>query len=149
MENDKDLKRRILVVDDDRSLVHIVEEVLRYEGYTVLTAFDGLEALRRVRLEPPDLIIMDLVMPKMNGYEVCRVLQASPATAGIPILMLTGQGQVDPPAKPGGKWSLEKGIQERIEGFESGALEFLSKPVGASELVAHVRKVLALADLGR
>ena len=148
METDKDLQRRILVVDDDRSLAHLVEEVLKFHGYTVRTAFDGLDALEKVQQEVPDLIILDLIMPKMNGYEVCRALQASPATAGIPVLMLTGQGLLDPPTKPGTKWSLETGIEERMEGFEAGALEFLNKPITAVDLVAQVRKTLALADLG-
>lgn len=148
MEEETDLRKHILVVDDNRSLALLVEEVLKFHGFAVRTAFDGLGALEKVQQEVPDLIILDLVMPKMNGYEVCRALQASSATAGIPILVLTAQGQVDLLAKPGTKWSLETGIEERIEGFESGALEFLNKPITASDLVEQVRKVLALADLG-
>jgi CheY-like chemotaxis protein len=148
MNEQKDLKRRILVADDNRTLVQLVSEILRHEGYAVLTAFDGLEALRKVRLERPDLVIMDIDMPKMDGYEACRVLQSSPATASIPVLMLTGKGQVDPSTAPIDKWGQEKGVEERMEAFESGALEFLSKPIRAAELLEQVRKVLALANLG-
>jgi CheY-like chemotaxis protein len=147
MKEQKDLKRRILVVDDNRPLVNLVAEILKHEGYAVLTAFDGLEAVGKARSELPDLIIMDLDMPKMDGYAACRALQSSPATARIPVLMLTGQGQVDPYTAPKDKWSQDKGIQERMEAFESGALEFLSKPVKASELLEEVRRILALADL--
>jgi DNA-binding response OmpR family regulator len=148
MKETEDLQTRILVVDDNRQLVQLIQEVLQRAGYVVLTAFDGLEGLTKARAETPDLIIMDINMPKLNGYQVCRTLQADPTTASLPILMLTARGQVDPPPHAGVPWSLEQGVQERMEGFESGALEFLSKPIAASELVAQVRKVLALAALG-
>jgi CheY-like chemotaxis protein len=148
MKEQNDLKKRILVADDNRTLVQLVSEILRHEGYAVLTAFDGLEALRKARSERPDLIIMDLDMHKMDGYAACRVLQSSPVTASIPVLMLTGKGQVEPSTAPKDKWTRDKGIQERMEAFESGALEFLSKPIMASELLEQVRKVLALVNLG-
>lgn len=147
MKEHKDLKRRILVVDDNLPLVNLVAEIVKHEGYAVVTAFDGLEALGKARSESPDLIIMDLDMPKMDGYEACRALQSSPATARIPVLVLTGQGQVDPFTAPKDKFNQDKGIRERMEAFESGALEFLSKPVRASELLEEVRRILALADL--
>lgn len=148
MNEQRGHKRRILVVDDNRTLVHLVAEILKHEGYDASTAFDGLEALEKVRSEPPDLIIMDLDMPKMDGYEACRVLQSSPATASIPIVMLTGQGQVDPYTDPKDRWEQEKGIGERMKGFDYGAVEFLSKPIKAADLLEHLRRALALADLG-
>ncbi len=131
---------RILVVDDNHSLVHVIEGVLKQHGYEVLTAFDGMEGLEKARAALPDLIILDVVMPRLDGYEVCRLLQNDADTAAIPILMLTIKGQMDDPEVDGAE--LDSRIQERMAGFEVGAIDFLSKPVSAVDLEQRVRELL-------
>jgi CheY-like chemotaxis protein len=135
-------KARILVVDDNRSLVRVIEGVLQRQGYEVITAFDGVEGFEKAKKEKPALIILDIVMPKMDGYEVCRHLQRNPDTADIPVLMLTVKGQVDEVANPEDKRDYYVRIRERLAGFDAGALEFLSKPVTAKELVKQVKRLL-------
>jgi DNA-binding response OmpR family regulator len=133
-------KARIVIVDDNRSVVRIIQVLLQKEGFEVFTAFDGLEGLQKVREEKPDLIILDIVMPRMDGYEVCRLLQDDPDTATIPVLILTVKGQVDDPDLD--ERTLETSIRERMEGYEAGAVEFLSKPIKAKELLARVKTLL-------
>jgi two-component system cell cycle response regulator len=133
-------KPRILVVDDNRSLVRIMQGLLQKEGYEILTAFDGLEGLQKAQKEKPDLVILDVVMPKMDGYEVCRLLQGKPDTAAMPVLMLTIKGQVEDPDLD--DHALETGIRERMDGYEAGAVEFLSKPIKAKELLDRVKTLL-------
>jgi DNA-binding response OmpR family regulator len=133
-------KARILVVDDNRSVVRIIQVLLQKESFEVLTAFDGLEGLQKAQEEKPDLIILDIVMPRMDGYEVCRLLQDDPDTAVIPVLILTVKGQVDDPDLD--DRALETGIRERMDGYEAGAIEFLSKPIKAKELLDRVRTLL-------
>jgi len=133
-------KGRILVVDDNRSVVRIIEVLLQREGFETLTAFDGLEGLQKAREEKPDLIILDVVMPRMDGYEVCRLLQDGADTASIPVLMLTVIGQLDDPALD--DRAIEAHIQERMEGFEAGAVDFLSKPIKARSLLHRVKTLL-------
>ena len=135
----------ILVVDDNRSIVRLVEVLLRREGFEVITAFDGLEGLEKAREEKPALVILDIVMPKMDGYEVSRILQSDPDTAAIPVLMLTVKGQVDDSSLDDG--ALETAIRERMEGYEAGAIEFLSKPIKAKELLDRVRALLWFSRL--
>ncbi len=133
-------RTRILVVDDNHSVVHIIEALLQKGGFEVLTAFDGMEGLEKAQDEKPDLIILDIVMPRMDGYEVCRLLQDSPDTAAIPILILTIRGQVDIPDPDDG--SLDLSIQEQMAGFEAGALDFVNKPIKAKELLKRVKALL-------
>ena len=132
---------RILVVDDNESLVRIIEGVLRNEGFKVLTAFDGIDGLEKAIREMPDLVILDIEMPRMNGYEVCRRLQRSEETARIPVLMLSVKGQVDTKANIDGR-TMDMRVRERNRGFEVGAIEFISKPVKARALVEQVKKLL-------
>ena len=136
---------RILVVDDNHSIVRLIGALLQKDGFEVLAAFDGLEGLQKAREEKPDLIVLDIVMPRMDGYEVSRLLQNSPATAAIPILMLTVNGQVDDPSLDDD--ALRAGIRERMDGYEAGAVEFLSKPIKAKELLDRVRALLWLNRL--
>ncbi len=135
-----DSKTRILVVDDNRSVVRIVEALLQKEGFEVLTAFDGLEGLRKAREEKPNLIILDIVMPRMDGYKVCRLLQDKPDTAAIPVLMLSVKGYIDDPSLD--DQVIESRIQEQMDGFDAGAVDFLSKPIKARELLKRVRALL-------
>ncbi|MEJ2122651.1 MAG: response regulator [Alphaproteobacteria bacterium] len=121
----------ILVVDDQRANVEMAAELLRVRGYRVDTAVSGEEALERVRTSPPDLLVMDIVMPGLDGYEVCRRLRAQPDTALLPIVLVTS---LDPYA-------------ERLKGIEAGADDFLSKPVNWPELFARVRALLRIKAL--
>ena len=116
----------VLIVDDETDVVDLVRYKLHGAGFGVLTANDGLEALRQAREHRPDLIVLDLMLPHMNGEEVCRQLKAEPDTAGIPVLMLTAKGQ---PA-------------ERIAGLEIGADDYMTKPFSPRELVLRVEAVL-------
>jgi len=136
---------RILVVDDNHSIVRLIEALLQKDGFEVLTAFDGLEGLQKAREEKPDLIILDIVMPRMDGYEVSRLLQGDPDMAAIPVLMLTVKGQIDDPSLDDD--ALEAGIREQMEGYEAGAVEFLSKPIKAKELLHRVKALLWLDRL--
>jgi DNA-binding response OmpR family regulator len=133
----------ILVVDDNHSLCNVLESVLRKAGFEVLTALDGEQGLRLAQANTPDLIILDIVMPKLDGYEVCRQLQAHPETAAIPVILLTVKGRVDDPEQS--EADLDSHVQEQLAGYEVGALEFMTKPVRASELVERVNQLLWLA----
>ena len=138
-------KARILVVDDDRPMVMLISIILKKHGYEVFTAYNGLTGLKKAREVKPDLIILDIMMPIMNGYEVCRRLQSNPDTAGIAVLMLTAKGRIDIP-RVETKRRFHSRVQERMEGFDVGAVEFLSKSVKAKELVKRVESVLWAGD---
>lgn len=88
-----DAVRRVLLAEDDRFLRKAAETALKRHGFTVVAAVDGEEALRLARAEPPDLVLLDLIMPKMQGFEVLRALKADPATAPIPVVILSNLGQ--------------------------------------------------------
>jgi len=134
-------KARILVVDDRERTVRAVQRILQKEGFEVLTALDGVTGLQKAQQEKPDLIILDVAMPGMDGYEVCRHLKADQGTAGIPVVMLTGKGRIDY-----GGLGFAQRFREQLEGFESGAVEFLTKPIRSKDLVSQVKKVLHLSD---
>ena len=117
---------RVLIVEDEPDIRELVVHHLKREGYQVATAAGGEEALRQVRAAPPDLVLLDLMLPGMNGLEVCRRLRQDPPTAGLPIVMLTAKGdEVD-----------------RVLGLEIGADDYIVKPFSPKELVARVRAVL-------
>jgi adenylate cyclase len=122
---------RILVVDDQRANVEMMAEVLRARGYEVLTAPSGDAALAQVRAVRPDLLVSDILMPGMDGYELCRRLRSDAATALLPIILVTS---LDAQA-------------ERVKGLEAGADDFLSKPVNWEELFARVRSLLRVKAL--
>ena len=126
--------QRVLIVDDNRSLVTAAQRILQKAGFEAVTAFDGSEALERVREQKPDLIILDIVMPGLDGYDVCRALRKDPDTAKIPVLLLTVKGQANSPT----------GAREKIDGFEAGAVDFMCKPVKAKELIDRVEGLLWL-----
>jgi two-component system response regulator MprA len=117
------IRPRILVVEDDVRLAATLERVLAAEGHDVELAGDGLEAVRRAHEHPPDLVVLDVMLPGLDGIGVCRRLRA---TAQFPILLLTALG----------------GTEERVKGLDSGADDYLVKPFAYQELLARVRALL-------
>ena len=122
---------KILVVDDTPQNVLLLGDLLASRGYAVVTAASGAEALQRIDEESPDLVLLDVVMPQMSGYEVCRTIRANPATAILPVVMVT---------------ALDPG-QERVKGLDAGADDFLTKPINQPELLARVRSLLRIKTL--
>jgi adenylate cyclase len=120
---------RILVVDDTAQNRRLMEAVLSPLGHTVLSAASGREALDLVAAEPPDLVLLDIVMPEMDGYEVCRTLRADPATEMLPIIMLTSSGD-----------------QDKVGAIEAGADDFIARPFDPHELLARVRSLLRIKE---
>jgi two-component system phosphate regulon response regulator PhoB len=119
-------KPRILVVDDEPDAVELVGFNLKAAGYQVATAADGEEALRKARAQLPDLIVLDVMLPEVDGLEVCKILRRDGATASIPIIMLTAKaGEVD-----------------RVLGLELGADDYVTKPFSPRELVLRVKRLL-------
>ena len=136
----KQLGLEALVVDDNRSVVRVVASLLEGHGFKVHTAFDGARGLETARRERPDVIVLDVLMPELDGYEVARLLQEEPGTAGIPILMLTVTGRVDDPELD--EEQIAERIQERMKGFDAGALDFVSKPIKAKTLLRRIESLL-------
>jgi adenylate cyclase len=121
---------RILVVDDTPQNVKLLDAILSPRGYAVITASSGAEALQKVHAESPDLILLDIVMPSMSGYEVAQHLRADPATRFLPIVMVTALGAQE----------------EKVKTIEAGADDFLTKPVNQFELLARVKSLLRIKD---
>jgi two-component system phosphate regulon response regulator PhoB len=120
------VKSKILVVDDEPEAVELVEFNLKGAGYEVSTAADGAEALNKARRIQPNLVILDVMMPEIDGMEVCKLMRRDPATSGIPIIMLTAKAsEVD-----------------RVLGLELGADDYVVKPFSPRELVLRVKKLL-------
>jgi DNA-binding response OmpR family regulator len=116
----------VLVVEDDQDLSELVAHHLRREGYDVASEPDGGRAIERTRRDPPDLVILDLMLPGVPGLEVCRRLRLQPETSGVPIIMLTARASE----------------ADRVVGLELGADDYVTKPFSPRELVARVRAVL-------
>ena len=117
---------RILVVEDEQDVAELVRYHLSKEGYDVRVSSNGADALRQVREVRPELILLDIMVPQLNGWEVCRRLKQDPQTRGISVIMVTGR--------------VEEG--DKVLGFEMGADDYVTKPFSPRELVARVRAVL-------
>jgi CheY-like chemotaxis protein len=121
------MAEKILVVDDDVDTLRLVGQMLQRQGYEIVAANNGVEGIQAAKTELPDVILLDVMMPDMDGYEVTRKLRADPKTAGIPILMFTAKAQID----------------DKVLGYEVGVDDYLTKPAHPAELSAHVKVLLS------
>jgi two-component system alkaline phosphatase synthesis response regulator PhoP len=120
------MAKRVLVVDDDREIVRLLRAYLERDGYQVLLAYDGERALQILRRERPDLVVLDLMLPDRDGWEVTRIVRGDPNLASMPIIMLTARIE----------------DQDKIVGLELGADDYVTKPFNPREIMARVRAVL-------
>ncbi len=119
-------KKKILVVDDEPNIVKLVSFILANNGYDVLEASSGAEGIKKAKAEKPDLIVLDVMMPKMDGFEAARKLRADKATSSIPILMLSSKAQ----------------FEDKMKGIDSGAMDYVTKPFDKQELLEKVQECL-------
>lgn len=124
------MSNRILIVDDQPELAGMMADMLNDAGYTTRIFDNGREAIAEIHADPPDLLLLDVNMPGLDGFEVAALLKADPSTATIPIIMVSAQD----------------GRGSRVIGLESGAEDYLSKPVDQAELIAKIRNILLLRD---
>jgi len=126
IEKLSDARQKILIVDDELDSLIPLKRALEAEDYQVVEASSGMEAIEKTRSGHPDMILLDLMMPGMDGFEVCNVLKADPLTGHIPIIMLTAKGEID----------------DKIEGIETGADDYVTKPFDLGELKARIKMIL-------
>ena len=124
------MTQTILVVDDDLDTLTLIGLTLQRRGFTVMKAQSGPEALEKLHVDLPDLMIVDVMMPHMDGYEVCRTVKGDPRTAHLPVVMLTAKAQT----------------ASQLEGFRAGAVDYITKPVHPQDLVARIAAVLERAQ---
>jgi CheY-like chemotaxis protein len=118
--------KKILLVDDSNTILMVEKMILASEPYQLVTAGNGAQAVERATRERPDLILMDVVMPTMDGFAACRALRAREETRAIPVIMVTTRGEAD-----------------KVEtGFQSGCSEYVTKPINGPELLAKIRNLL-------
>ena len=116
---------KVLVGDDERHIVRLIQVNLERQGYTVVTAFDGKEGLEKIRSEKPGLVVLDVMMPYMDGFEVLKTIRREPETENLPVIMLTAKAQ-------------DKDV---FEGYHYGADMYLTKPFNPMELVTFVKRI--------
>ena len=124
---------KVLVCDDERHIVRLIQVNLERQGYTVVTAFDGREGLEKIRSEKPNLVVLDVMMPYMDGFEVLKTIRREPETENLPVIMLTAKAQ-------------DKDV---FEGYHYGADMYLTKPFNPMELVTFVKRITANTDDGK
>ncbi|HEY9801070.1 response regulator transcription factor [Anabaena azotica] len=117
---------KVLIVEDSLAQREMITDLLKASGLTVTHATDGLEALEAIQEEPPDLVVLDIVMPKMNGYELCRRLKSDPKTQNVPVVMCSSKGEEF----------------DRYWGMKQGADAYIAKPFQPTELVGTVKQLL-------
>jgi len=122
--------KKILVVDDEKDLLDLVRRILARGGFEVITASDGKEGLAKVYSEAPDLMILDINMPVMNGWEVCRKIRKDPLYKHLPVIMLT----------------VRRTKKDQLKGLDLGSDEYITKPFSPTELIARVKTVLQRAS---
>lgn len=126
------MPKKILAVDDERAIVRLVQINLERHGYQVVTAYDGKEALEKVASEKPDLVVLDVMMPYMDGFEVLQQLRKNPETRDLPVIMLTAKAQ----------------DTDVFRGYTSGVDLYLTKPFNPMELVAFVKRIFSSMESG-
>jgi DNA-binding response OmpR family regulator len=123
------MKKKILVVDDEEDILHFLELVLGEKGYQVITASGGHEALTRAQIEHPDLVLLDIMMPQMDGWEVLKLLRVDAATADIPVAMLSARTEA----------------KDRVQGLQEGAIDYICKPFSLQELIGKIESAFELS----
>ncbi len=127
MKRESGMKVKILIVDDEKSIVSALKMSLESDDCEVIEAYTGDGAIRKAHSEAPDLILLDIMLPDLTGYEICNMIKKDPLTRSIPIIMLTGLGETG-----------------RIAGMELGADEYITKPFDLNELKVKIRTLLLL-----
>jgi DNA-binding response OmpR family regulator len=126
--------KKILVVDDEDDILHFLELVLREKGYAVTTASGGHEALTKAQLERPDLVLLDIMMPQMDGWEVLKLLRVDEDTAHIPVAMLSARTEA----------------RDRVQGLQEGAIDYICKPFSLQELLGKIEAIFSqVGEAGR
>ncbi len=121
-----DARQKILIVDDEMDALLALKVALEAEGYNIVEAKDGYEAIDTAHSENPDVILLDLMIPGIDGFEVCRQLKSDPVYSHIPVIMLTARGEID----------------DKVEGIELGADDYVTKPFNLKELKARIKMIL-------
>ena len=130
LEELSDTRQKILIVDDELDALTALKRALEADNYNVVEASDGLSAIEKVKTEKPDVVLLDLMMPEMDGIEACKHLKSDPKYKHIPIIMLTAKGEID----------------NKIEGIEMGADDYVTKPFNLQELKARIKMILRRAQ---
>lgn len=121
------MPKKILAVDDERHIVRLIQVNLERAGYTVVTAYDGREALQKIEAEQPDLVVLDVMMPYMDGLEALKRIRANPATRALPVIMLTAKAQ----------------DQDVFQGYSHGVDIYLTKPFNPIELLTFIKRIFS------
>lgn len=124
------MARKILTCDDEKHIVRLIQVNLERQGYEVITAFNGAECLEKVKEDRPDLIVLDVMMPEMTGFEVLDALKKDPETESIPVIMLTARAQ----------------DSDVLRGWQSGVECYLTKPFNPMELIAFVKRIFSMEE---
>jgi DNA-binding response OmpR family regulator len=124
------MKKKILVVDDEDDILQFLELVLREKGYDVVTAAGGQEALTRAQIEKPDLVLLDIMMPQMDGWEVLKLLRVDEETANIPVAMLSARTEA----------------KDRVQGLQEGAVDYICKPFALQELLEKIGTIFGQVE---
>ena len=124
------MARKILTCDDEKHIVRLIQVNLERQGYEVMTAFNGAECLEKVKEDRPDLIVLDVMMPEMTGFEVLDILKKDPETENIPVIMLTARAQ----------------DSDVLRGWQSGVECYLTKPFNPMELIAFVKRIFSMEE---
>ena len=121
------MKRKILVVDDEDDILHFLELVLKEKGYDVVTASNGHDALTAAQIEKPDLVLLDIMMPQMDGWEVLKLLRVDEGTRQIPVAMLSARTEA----------------KDRVQGLQEGAIDYICKPFSLQELLGKIETIFS------